>query len=119
MISDNERRLRWKAQSIAREVWMASHGSERDRSTEEYLKLQVDGQDVFLIKLSSDEKVRMHLTAAEREIVALVCRSHSNAEIASLRGRSVRTVETQLSSIYRKLGISSRAELIRLSQSGH
>lgn len=116
MISYNEMRVQSEAQSIAGEVWMASDRSEGDRLTPAFLRLQVDGQEVFLIKLSRDAKVQTQLTATEREIVGLVFRGHSNAEIASLRGRSVRTVETQLSSIYRKLGISSRAELIRLSQ---
>jgi DNA-binding NarL/FixJ family response regulator len=35
----------------------------------------------------------------------------SNAAIASNRKRSVRTIANQLASIYRKLGITSRAEL--------
>ncbi len=116
MISYNEMRVQSEAQSIAGEVWMASDRSEGDRLTPAFLRLQVDGQEVFLVKLSRDAKVQTQLTATEREIVALVCGGHSNGEIASLRRRSVRTVETQLSSIYRKLGISSRAELIRLSQ---
>jgi DNA-binding NarL/FixJ family response regulator len=116
MISYNEVRVQSEAQSIAGEVWMARDRSEGDRLTPAFLRLQVDGQEVLLVKLSSDAKVQTQLTATEREIVALVCGGQTNTEIASLRGRSVRTVETQLSSIYRKLGISSRAELIRLSQ---
>ena len=35
-------------------------------------------------------------------------------EIAALRRRSVRTVENQLAAIFRKLGVSSRAELLVL-----
>lgn len=109
-------RLRTEAKRTVREVWMASDRSESDRLTPAFLRLQVDGQEVYLIRLPRSTEVRTHLTPTERKIVALVSRGHSNAEIASMRGRSVRTVETQLSSIYRKLGISSRAELIRLSQ---
>ena len=116
MISYNESRSRWEAESTAREVWMARDRSERDRLTPGFLKLQVEGREVLLIRFSKDLEIGAPLTATEREIVTLACGGHTNAEIASLRGRSVRTVETQLSSIYRKLGISSRAELIRLSQ---
>jgi DNA-binding CsgD family transcriptional regulator len=53
------------------------------------------------------------LTAAEQEVVRGVLRDQSNIEIAAARGTSVRTVANQLQSIFRKLGISGRAELVR------
>ncbi len=52
------------------------------------------------------------LTAAEREVVLGVLNHCSNAEIASARRTSVRTVANQLRAVYGKLGISGRAELI-------
>jgi DNA-binding CsgD family transcriptional regulator len=52
------------------------------------------------------------LTEAEREIVTLLLEGRSNQEIATLRGRSYRTVANQLAAIYRKLSVASRAELI-------
>lgn len=56
------------------------------------------------------------VTSAEREVVAHLLDGLSNAEIAELRGTSVRTVANQVASIFRKLGVQSRAELIgRLS----
>lgn len=51
------------------------------------------------------------LTAVEREIVQMVLAGRSNREIARARGRATSTIQNQLSSIYRKLGISSRADL--------
>jgi DNA-binding CsgD family transcriptional regulator len=52
------------------------------------------------------------LTYAEREVVRFLCRGSSNAEIADKLGKSVKTVKSQLTSIYRKLGTSSRARLL-------
>lgn len=51
------------------------------------------------------------LTTAERQVVLAVLAGLSNAEVARLRGSSPRTIANQLARIYRKLGVSSRAEL--------
>ena len=56
------------------------------------------------------------LTQAERQVVAGVLNGRSNAAIANARRTSSRTVANQLAAIYRKLGVSSRWELVvRLS----
>jgi len=52
------------------------------------------------------------LTASERQIHQLVIDGCSSAEIARRRGVSTRTVVNQLSTVYRKLGVRSRRELI-------
>jgi DNA-binding CsgD family transcriptional regulator len=54
------------------------------------------------------------LTEAERRIAALVADGKRNREIAAELYISVRTVETHLGKIFRKLGIRSRTELARL-----
>lgn len=51
------------------------------------------------------------LTAAERRIAELAAQNHTNTEIAQLLHLARRTVETHLTSTYRKLGIRRRAEL--------
>jgi DNA-binding CsgD family transcriptional regulator len=51
------------------------------------------------------------LTQAERAVMSLALRGHSNAEIARARGTSLRTVDTQLANIYRKLGVAGRRDL--------
>jgi len=51
------------------------------------------------------------LTPAERAVAREVLEGHSNAEIARRRNSSPRTVVNQLAAVYRKLGVSSRAEL--------
>ncbi|MEM9158983.1 MAG: LuxR C-terminal-related transcriptional regulator [Verrucomicrobiota bacterium] len=52
------------------------------------------------------------LTPAEREIVKHICKGERNAEIAESLNKSVLTVKTQVNSIFQKLGIKSRAQLV-------
>jgi DNA-binding CsgD family transcriptional regulator len=54
------------------------------------------------------------LTPAERRVAALVAEGRTNREVASALFLSARTVETHLTHIYAKLGVRSRAELVRL-----
>ncbi|MDN5852592.1 MAG: helix-turn-helix transcriptional regulator [Actinomycetia bacterium] len=56
------------------------------------------------------------LTGGERRVVDLAAEGRSNRAIAEALFVSVRTVETHLTSAYRKLGITSRAQLPRLGQ---
>ena len=58
------------------------------------------------------DSLRSLLSAAELEIVTAVLRGHSNQKIAATRRRSTRTVINQLASVYEKLGIHSRRELV-------
>lgn len=53
------------------------------------------------------------LTARERDIVRLVALGHTSREIADRLVLSVRTVETHRARVQRRLGLSSRAELVR------
>ncbi|MFE9452196.1 LuxR C-terminal-related transcriptional regulator [Streptomyces sp. NPDC006739] len=53
------------------------------------------------------------LTAREREITRLVSTGMTNREIAEALFLSVRTIESHLGQIYRKLGVSNRASLTR------
>ncbi|WP_370871482.1 helix-turn-helix transcriptional regulator [Nocardioides massiliensis] len=51
------------------------------------------------------------LTERERQVADLAARRYTSKEIAELNGVSVNTVTNQLASAFRKLGVSSRAEL--------
>jgi DNA-binding CsgD family transcriptional regulator len=51
------------------------------------------------------------LTASERRVAALAAGGQSNRDIAQVLYVTPKTVEVHLSSVYRKLGISSRREL--------
>jgi DNA-binding NarL/FixJ family response regulator len=58
------------------------------------------------------------LTPTERQIAALVARGRSNPEVARELFISAKTVEWNLSKIYRKLHVCSRTELaVKLSRS--
>jgi two-component system, NarL family, response regulator NreC len=55
------------------------------------------------------------LTERERGVLDLLVLGHTNVEVASLLFLSPRTVETHRASILRKLGVKSRAELVRFA----
>lgn len=55
------------------------------------------------------------LTERERGVLDLLVLGHTNVEIASLLFLSSRTVETHRASIQRKLGVKSRADLVRFA----
>lgn len=58
------------------------------------------------------ERALQQLTPAERKVVAEVCLGKSNEEIAAALNKSILTVKTQLNSVFQKLELRSRAELI-------
>jgi DNA-binding NarL/FixJ family response regulator len=53
------------------------------------------------------------LTAREREVLQLIARGYRYKEIAARLHLSVKTIESHVSSVLRKLQLSSRAELTR------
>ncbi len=57
------------------------------------------------------------LSDREREVMRLLALGHTNQEIAKLLFISVRTAETHRAHIMRKLGLSTRAELVRYALS--
>jgi DNA-binding CsgD family transcriptional regulator len=57
------------------------------------------------------------LSATEQRVAALAASGRTNAEIAAELFISVRTVESNLTRVYRKLGVRSRTELVRSLES--
>jgi DNA-binding NarL/FixJ family response regulator len=82
--------------------------------------LTVGDEELGVLKLGAARNPPpLPLTAAEREVALLVGEGLDNAEIARRRRRSERTVANQIASIFDKLAIGSRAELVlRLSRIG-
>ena len=54
-----------------------------------------------------------HLTAREREVLQLIARGYRYKEVAARLHLSIKTVETHVSAVLRKLQLSSRHELTR------
>jgi len=52
------------------------------------------------------------LTRAERDVALLVLTGKSHDDIAKIRGRATRTIANQVASVFRKLGVASRTELL-------
>ena len=74
--------------------------------------MRVGGDDYAVMSVEvRPGKLPASLTDAERAVAVLVLGGCSNTEIARRRGTSARTVANQLASIFRKVGVSSRAEL--------
>jgi two-component system response regulator NreC len=53
------------------------------------------------------------LSDREREVLRLLALGHTNQEIAKMLYISVRTAETHRAHVLQKLGLGSRAELVR------
>ena len=56
---------------------------------------------------------RAELTATEQRVADLIASGATNRDAASSRFISVRTFETHVAAIYRKLGVRNRTELAR------
>jgi DNA-binding CsgD family transcriptional regulator len=75
------------------------------------IAVDVGGQELVVLRVPSSTSTWQGLTQTEEAIAELALRGLSNKEIATLRGTSAHTVAVQLASIYKKLGLGSRAEL--------
>jgi DNA-binding NarL/FixJ family response regulator len=69
-----------------------------------------------LVAAEAEERKRAAsdpLSEREQEILRLLALGHTNQEIAKMLYISVRTAETHRAHVMQKLGLSSRAELVR------
>jgi DNA-binding CsgD family transcriptional regulator len=92
----------------------------RDRLGEAAAAFDELGADAFaaraqaeLARIGGRRRSEGGLTATERQIAELVAEGRSNKEVAAVLFVSVKTVEANLSRVYAKLGLRSRAELAR------
>ena len=63
-----------------------------------------------------EENARLGLTPAELRLLPLLATHLSFREIAERTHVSPNTVKTQAISVYRKLGVSSRSEAVRIAE---
>ena len=74
---------------------------------------EIEGEELAVVSFPVDvTPPTAHLTPSEWEIVDLIRDGHSNREIAKSRGTSSRTVANQIAGLFKKLGVSSRSELV-------
>jgi DNA-binding NarL/FixJ family response regulator len=76
-----------------------------------------DGEHFRVIKLAAGPLGGLHseLTAAEQDVLSGIVQGLAYAEIARRRATSVRTVNVHATSVMRKVGVTSRWELIALA----
>ncbi|AQA06368.1 hypothetical protein BVC93_13105 [Mycobacterium sp. MS1601] len=76
------------------------------------------GTELWAARTRAEMVVRNTLTPAEQRVARLTASGMTNSEVAAALFVSAKTVEFHLASVYRKLGIRSRAELGRLMREG-
>jgi DNA-binding CsgD family transcriptional regulator len=86
------------------------HAHRERRTAQERLRV---ASDAFM-ELLNDRFVAWRLTRAEADVALFAIKGLSTAEIASLRGTSEGTVKAQTNAIYRKAGVTGRAQLLSL-----
>jgi DNA-binding CsgD family transcriptional regulator len=84
----------------------------------------IDGEELAVLSHPLDEPAALAgLTEAERRVAADVVDGLSNERIAHRRGTAASTVAKQIGSVFRKLGVGSRRELVAMmkgsARSGH
>lgn len=78
-------------------------------------RMRVGGEDIIVLSVPLPKlRYPNGTTEAEHEIIDLVLQGLTAKEIAAERGASLRTVTTQLGTIFRKAGVNSQAELIAM-----
>jgi DNA-binding CsgD family transcriptional regulator len=77
-------------------------------------RFRLGGDEFAVISLPTHIPHGATLTRAERETAELLARGLTNKDIALARGTSTNTVANQIKSVFRKLGVRSRVELVTL-----
>lgn len=69
---------------------------------------------LYPLFLETEKNMDYNFSKKELAILRLMCSGHTNSEIASIIGSSVRTVKYYLSTIYEKLGVKGRAGAVNM-----
>jgi DNA-binding CsgD family transcriptional regulator len=80
------------------------------------LQLLVPLLHVAMVRVAQGDPARassaIELTQIERDLLGWLAAGRTNDEMARLRGRSPATIRNQLSALYTKLGVATRAEAV-------
>jgi DNA-binding CsgD family transcriptional regulator len=75
-------------------------------------RVQIGGVELVVLSFpAAPATLPADLSAAEREVLRWLLRGETNAQVAARRQTAVRTAANQVASIFRKIGVTSRAEL--------
>lgn len=75
--------------------------------------VDLDGEELIVLSWPVVARPELSsMTDAEQEILGMLLERRTQRDMASARGTSARTVANQVASIYRKLGVSGRVELL-------
>jgi DNA-binding CsgD family transcriptional regulator len=78
----------------------------------EMRQLQIGGVELVVLSFAAiPAELPADLSAAEREVLRGLLQGETNAQVAARRQTAVRTAANQVASIFRKIGVTSRAEL--------
>lgn len=105
--------LRERRQRQALVVELSNAQDERERLRKEALAWRQEAHDAVngLAHAIDRQFERWALTGAEREVALLLLKGLSHKEVSALRGTSERTVRQQSLMVYKKAGVTGRAEL--------
>ena len=79
-------------------------------------RAELDGVPLIVLSVphALPEQLAAALTVAEREVASALALGEPYESIARRRGTRERTIAKQVRTLFRKLGVSSRSELVRL-----
>jgi DNA-binding NarL/FixJ family response regulator len=91
-----------------------------DPASAAHVRLHVAGDEIGVLAVARalDDAALDRLSPAERAIAAALVEGKTNAAIARARGTSAHTVANQIRSIFERLGVGSRTELVRALTTG-
>jgi DNA-binding CsgD family transcriptional regulator len=79
------------------------------------IALESDDGELAVLSFTVSGDSAINLSSAESDVARHMLAGRSNSEIAALRRCSTRTVANQVASLFRKLGVHSRLELVALA----
>lgn len=87
-----------------------------DPAQARHLQLDLEGESIGVLSLPRvrNQAALARLSPSERAVVEGVIDGRTSAEIARSRGTSALTVANQVRSVFDKLGVGSRAQLVRV-----
>ena len=78
-----------------------------------YRSPRVDPEKFPLDELEGGDKLFPTISAREKQVLQLICEEFSNKQIAGELGISIKTVELHRSNLFKKIGVSNLAGLVR------